>query len=215
MFKEISNIRSFNFDAQRNEIRLKYGLELGELGEHEEVEIEILDENEDEEFFITKQEDGEVNEHENEEFKSQFLDHEIIIEEEYIEEELEDSNEEKAMLDKKTDAERLYRFQCHLCNDKEFFKMHELTTHCKQFHNTKPQVECICGQKLSTWKRLMEHKSRHSKDDKEFSCSECNLSYKTEAAYEKHIDKKHGENAEKYICSRKLTINISILYKSK
>lgn len=141
--------------------------------------------------------------------ESEIIEQEIIEEDFKIEEHFTETDNlsnkkiHKKQSPNRNEIEKLYQFKCHECN-LEFPKMHSLTIHCKQEHNTKPQVECLCGKKLSTWKRLMDHKARHFKDDNAFKCAECNLHYKTLAAYEKHLEKKHGENAEKFICSRKL-----------
>lgn len=127
---------------------------------------------------------------------------------EYIlEEKLVDSNDDNGSLDvqeikekmPRSEIEKLYSFKCHVC-DEEFSKMQNLTDHCKNLHNVAPQVDCHCGKKLSTWKRLMDHRLRHKGND-ELQCLDCKLIYKTQQAYEKHVEKKHGKNAIKFICS--------------
>lgn len=100
----------------------------------------------------------------------------------------------------KTDNEKLYEFRCHICAS-EFPKMQLLTVHCRTIHQTNPQVLCFCGVKLSTWKRLMAHKSKHIKEDDEYKCSWCNISYKTKTAFDKHVKAKHGPDAVKFVCA--------------
>lgn len=100
----------------------------------------------------------------------------------------------------KTENEKLYEFKCHIC-DLEFSKMQLLSAHCRSSHQTNPQVLCWCGVVLSTWKRLMAHKSKHIKEDDEFNCSKCNISYKTKSAFEKHNLTKHGPDAVRFMCA--------------
>lgn len=121
-----------------------------------------------------------------------------------IEEHLEENNleNESFQVEKmtKSEIEKLYQFKCHVCFE-EFSKMQQLTTHCKKDHKEAAQVECICGKRLSSWKRLMDHRTRHFKDKDGYKCNECKLNYKTQQAYDKHMRTKHGENAIKFICS--------------
>lgn len=100
----------------------------------------------------------------------------------------------------KSETEMLYNYQCHVC-EAQFPKMQQLSNHCKKDHNEACQVECTCGKLLSSWKRLMDHRTRHFKDEDGYKCNECKLSYKTQQAYDKHVNKKHGANAIKFICS--------------
>lgn len=60
----------------------------------------------------------------------------------------------------KTEAEKLFEFICHVCKQ-EFNKMNFLTNHTKSEHDCLPQVSCLCGKLLGTWKRLMTHKQKH------------------------------------------------------
>lgn len=60
----------------------------------------------------------------------------------------------------KTEAEKLFEFICHVCKQ-EFNKMNFLTNHTKTEHDCLPQVSCLCGKLLGTWKRLMTHKQKH------------------------------------------------------
>lgn len=100
----------------------------------------------------------------------------------------------------KTESEKLYEFKCHIC-DLEFPKMQLLSVHCRSIHQTSPKVLCWCGAILSTWKRLMAHKSKHIKEDDEYGCKNCKISYKTKSAFEKHNILKHGPDAVKFMCS--------------
>lgn len=100
----------------------------------------------------------------------------------------------------KTESEKLYEFKCHVC-DLEFVKMQLLSSHCRTAHQTNPKVLCWCGAVLSTWKRLMAHKSKHIKEDDEFSCKDCKVSYKTKSAFEKHNLLRHGPNAVRFMCA--------------
>lgn len=102
---------------------------------------------------------------------------------------------------KRTENEKLYEFKCHICGV-EFSKMQLLTTHCKSSHQSFPKVLCWCGAVLSTWKRLMSHKSKHLKQNDQFSCTECKISYKTRIAFEKHFSMKHGPDKERFICTQ-------------
>lgn len=101
----------------------------------------------------------------------------------------------------KTENEKLYEFKCHVCFE-EFPKMQLLSVHCRSTHQTNPQVLCWCGTLLSTWKRLMAHKSKHTKESDEYNCSRCNISYKTKSAFDKHVNAKHGPDAVKFVCSQ-------------
>ena len=203
MFGEIYGNKSLD---EINSIRSRYNLELGTI-------IEENHENSFGQINLIVKDECDIHNESIEIDDSEIIEQEVIEEEFIIEEHLEEADvkdfniiDSKKALKKqsinKTDLEKLYQFKCHECNE-EFMKMHPLAVHCKQEHNTKPQVECLCGKKLSTWKRLMDHKARHFKDENPYRCNECNLHYKTIAAYEKHLEKKHGENAEKFICSRK------------
>lgn len=98
-------------------------------------------------------------------------------------------------------VEKLYEFICHVCELK-FHDMRELSNHCSSIHQDKPKVQCWCGSILNSWKRLMAHKSKHTKKKEEFSCTECKTSYNTLVAYEKHFQSKHGPDKIRYICSQ-------------
>lgn len=102
---------------------------------------------------------------------------------------------------RKTENEKLYEFKCHVCGQ-EFSKMQVLSAHCRIEHQTQAQVSCWCGKLLSSWKRLMAHKSKHIQDNDEFACKLCSISYKKKSAFDKHVKTKHGPNAEKFICSQ-------------
>jgi uncharacterized C2H2 Zn-finger protein len=192
MFDEIGENPSMSV-SKLNEIRAQYELE----SITEAIEEEMLVENYEETIESI-----------HEEILEPEIIEEYIFEEEDTEPEQQQENETKSCSKRpldKTDGDKLFNFKCHEC-DEEFAKMQLLTAHCKSAHNTKPQIECVCGKKLSTWKRLLEHKAKHFQNDENsgFTCVQCNLNYKTLQAYEKHKEKKHGENAEKFICSREL-----------
>lgn len=101
----------------------------------------------------------------------------------------------------KTENEKLYEFKCHKCAE-EFPKMQMLSSHCRSEHQTIPQVLCWCGTVLSTWKRLMAHKSKHINEADEFTCGLCRISYKKKSAFDKHNATRHGPDAERFICSQ-------------
>lgn len=125
-----------------------------------------------------------------------------------VEEHLEDDNEDSFEMTEdsndreqsKEDINKLYKFNCHVCNE-EFTKMKDLTLHCKTSHETLPQVECFCGKRLNSWKRLIDHRVRHFKEENQYNCFHCKLNYKTLPALQKHLENKHGENAVKWVCS--------------
>lgn len=195
MFEELEGVKSLDeINAIRSRYDLEPGIILDDQNDPNSSQLPLLVKDE----SVIYTESIEIDD-------SEVIDEEIIETEYIIEEHLDDSETERNLTKKqsqnKSDIEKLYQFKCHECNQ-EFTKMNLLSVHCKQEHNTKPQVECLCGKKLSTWKRLMDHKARHFKDENALKCAECNLHYKTAAAYEKHLEKKHGDNAEKFICSR-------------
>lgn len=131
---------------------------------------------------------------------TQEIDEHYLIEEHLDDDEDEplDIKESKKM--SKDEIEKFYTYQCHLC-DEEFSNMQQLTDHCRNLHDTSSQVECLCGKKLDTWKKLMDHRKDHSNERNKFQCFDCKLNYKTYQAYEKHLARKHGENSIKFICS--------------
>lgn len=101
----------------------------------------------------------------------------------------------------KTENEKLYEFKCHVCGE-EYPKMQVLSIHCRTVHQTNPQVLCWCGALLSTWKRLMAHKSKHIQENDEYKCDCCSISYKTKTAFEKHLKARHGPDGPiKFVCS--------------
>lgn len=94
-------------------------------------------------------------------------------------------------LAEKTEDEKLFTFQCHLCYHPEFTKMNILSLHCKQVHNSSPRVLCCyaeCGAVLSTWRRLMIHKEKHFPNDDQLRCSECLKVYITPAGLLRHME---------------------------
>lgn len=134
-----------------------------------------------------------------------------FINEEYIEEHLQEEpptpdpeklkrRPQKKNL-QKTENEKLYEFKCHKC-PQEFPKMQMLSSHCRSEHQTNPQVLCWCGTVLSTWKRLMAHKSKHINEAEEFTCEICRISYKKKTAFEKHYESRHGPDAVRFICTQ-------------
>lgn len=171
-----------------NIVREKFGLAQGfvledfEGDEDETVTIMIKDDEE-----MESENDGAVEEYLEDDVELEPLTSPIIA-------------RQKRKLEK-TENEKLYEFNCHVC-DQEFPKMQLLAAHCRSEHQTQPQVLCWCGTMLSTWKRLMAHKTKHLKDSGEFNCGDCGVSYKTKSAYEKHVSVKHGPDAVKFICSQ-------------
>jgi Zinc-finger double-stranded RNA-binding/Zinc finger, C2H2 type len=164
-----------------NAIRAKYEL------------LPIIEEND---LEKTEEESMVFYEEGNDDFQAEY-----IIEEEHLEDHLEEAAEKCNKPATKENIERLFLFKCHVCCE-EFPKMQQLSTHCKSIHNETPLVECVCGKILSSWKRLMDHRARHLKDENEYKCTECKLSYKTQLAYQKHIEKKHGKyEVNKFVCT--------------
>lgn len=79
----------------------------------------------------------------------------------------------------KSEEEKLFIFQCHVCLQPEFTNMKLLSVHCKTLHNCLPLVKCCseeCDAKLSTWRRLLIHKEKHfpNSDGSKLRCGECN-----------------------------------------
>ncbi|CRL07503.1 CLUMA_CG020469, isoform A [Clunio marinus] len=187
MFKELrdySDLHSTELsENELNTFRSRFGLK--KINGSGEKDIHIEKEEEIHEFVMPSEEDH---------HKESGIDQ--IIEIKSIKEITNRKTKEK---NEQTDTEKLYEFKCHVCNE-EFTKMPLLTRHCHAVHQTTPQVLCFCGTFLSSWKRLMAHKSKHIKDDNGFKCNKCSISYKTLSAYEKHLNTKHGPNAVKFIC---------------
>lgn len=78
---------------------------------------------------------------------------------------------------KRTEDEKLFNFQCHICQHPMFSSMKTLTLHCRIEHNCLPFVKCCsadCEASLSTWRRLLIHKDKHFPDNDKPRCNECN-----------------------------------------
>lgn len=91
----------------------------------------------------------------------------------------------------KTEDEKLFTFQCHICSHPEFLKMKLLSMHCRQIHSSLPQVRCCsedCGAVLSTWRRLLIHKEKHFPNEERLRCPECLKVYSTLAGLERHLN---------------------------
>lgn len=121
---------------------------------------------------------------------------ESYIEEEVVEETLEATQMHRLTLptasDKKTEDEQFFSFTCHICNHPEFLSMKALTAHCKEEHNTIPQVRCCsdqCDSVLSTWRRLLIHKEKHFPSDERLKCPQCQRQYVTQAKLDLHMEK--------------------------
>lgn len=187
MFDELQSAES---EIEMMRIRARFGLELEE--EHlEESSVLVKEEESADEVFTeyllpTEGDDTEL----------------------YLEEGSEIESEKKTARKsyqrrkvEKTENEKLYEFKCHMCGE-EFLKMQALSVHCRSNHQTNPQVLCFCGTILSTWKRLMAHKSKHIKEDDDYKCDCCSISYKTKSAFEKHLKTRHGPDGPiKFVCS--------------
>lgn len=187
MFDELKN---FNRD-QMNSIRLQYQLPPLPANENDNVDqvqvIMKIGEAEDIVHSIT------IINDESQEF----------IVEEHLEGDDHDTfemTEESDHEQPKTNENKLYKFQCHVC-DEEFSKMKDLTLHCKNFHDTMPQVQCTCGKILNSSKKLSDHRMKHFKEENNYTCFDCKLYYKTRPAYDKHMENKHGKNAVSWVCS--------------
>lgn len=186
MFDELQSAQS---DEEISKIRSKFGF--SEIMKEENDLIIVKDEDCDEiytEYLIPT--DGE-----NETTTEEYLDET----EETPKMEMKKKTYRRKL--EKTENEKLYEFKCHICSD-EFPKMQALSNHCRTTHQTNPQVLCWCGTLLSTWKRLMAHKSKHIQEDDEYKCDCCSISYKTKTAFEKHLKTRHGPDGPiKFVCS--------------
>ena len=97
----------------------------------------------------------------------------------------------KSQANEKTEDEKMFNFQCHICQHSEFLKMKILSAHCRTEHNCLPRVKCCsdkCDSVLSTWRRLMIHKEEHFPNHERLRCPECNKVYSTTAFLEKHME---------------------------
>ena len=92
-------------------------------------------------------------------------------------------------------------FQCHICHLK-YVKMCFLSSHTRHVHNCLPQVKCLCGKILGTWKGLMLHRKKHYPEKVEYECKECNKGYQLKVTYETHMRTKHGPLSKKLACSQ-------------
>jgi hypothetical protein len=136
---------------------------------HESLEeTEIIDEQIEEIY-----EDEEIIQNVEEEIYLEALEAETETEETIFQDE-----ESFKKLDK-TEDEKYFRFQCHICDEPEFQNMRSLTNHCKSIHDALPLVKCCsenCNSVLSTWRRLLIHKEKHfpSETSSKFRCDSCN-----------------------------------------
>lgn len=140
--------------------------------EYDEVIYEALDEfpeAEEEEQFESIKEEIEEEEEENIEYEVESID--------YIEESV--------------DERKPFVFKCHLCSVDPFEQMHSLSNHTRQVHKSLPKVACTCGRFLSTWESLMNHKRKHSSQQRTFKCSECDSCFRTKTGLSIHIKFKH------------------------
>lgn len=78
--------------------------------------------------------------------------------------------------------------------------MNQLVTHCEKIHNSNPQVSCICGSFLKTTNSVLVHRKKHNMK-KSIKCSFCKFTFVSQVNLEKHVFKKHGENAKKFVCA--------------
>lgn len=132
-------------------------------------------------------------------FTEQVVEEEIIVEmvepieveeiavEEIIEEEMieEVSDDEKEV----TEIDKMFNFQCHICEDVIFYKFYDLHHHVKNNHLCAPQVKCCdpkCGKILCTWRRLMIHKEKHFPSEEALKCETCFRIFGTVKSLEKH-----------------------------
>lgn len=99
----------------------------------------------------------------------------------------------------KTEAEKLFKFKCHICDEPEYTKMFLLKAHCQKLHNCLPSVQCTCGKMLSTWRRLLIHKEKHfPRENCQTKCSDCGLVFANLKNLDNHIEKAHKNT---YVCS--------------
>lgn len=197
----ISHIESIIPDDQYGSF--EFTAEEIEEKDDEEIVTEILDEAEsslivqDEEFSIEEE---------------VFMEEEV---EDYITEDniTEDFNQQsqprpqqkifakqRNLVTEKTEDEKLFTFQCHLCTQPEFLKMKLLALHCKEIHDCLPLVHCCspdCEAVLSTWRRLLIHKEKHFPNDENLRCPECQKVYVTTAGFNKHMEKHNL----RFVCS--------------
>lgn len=106
------------------------------------------------------------------------------------------------------DDEKLFTFICHKCDVAEFDKMYQLSSHTRSKHNCLPQVKCFCDKFISTSKGLMRHRAKHFPKPTDLRCSACNKLFKTHEWLKKHFEKFHGNNKQRFICSREFCIPI-------
>jgi hypothetical protein len=77
-----------------------------------------------------------------------------------------------------------------------------LKTHCNTKHNCPPQVICICGKILATWKRLVIHKAKHFPQSTKYKCAICSMSYQKQSTYDAHMQSKHGPGKKVHVCKQ-------------
>lgn len=116
-----------------------------------------------------------------------------------------DNDENFSVVEEKFDVEETViihessgDFICHICSV-DFKDMQSLEIHCHESHSSHPQVMCICGEVIDSLDTYNSHQALHH-NETEYNCDICNITYKTQVAFEKHKKLKHGENAEKFIC---------------
>lgn len=123
-----------------------------------------------------------------EEVIEEFIEDIKLLEEIHGEELIEELNESSDFI---SENEKLFNFQCHLCEALTFPRFKHLESHTKNSHNCLPQVLCCsekCGKVLSTWRRLMIHKEKHfpSTNGSIMRCEECFRIFTTKVGFEKH-----------------------------
>lgn len=218
--ESIDDLTIVRLNAYRSHFQLSM-LIADEDVEEEMENIEVVEECEESEVI----EENDENRYENVEMDSVIYEEPVEeaeeIVEEYLEEEHEDCSykiimvqdfqkenvvEEKSMDDETTknvsrpDYEKLFTFQCHLCDEPEFSKMTDLTVHCREIHNALPSVRCCsqdCGKMLSTWRRLIIHKERHFPSEEALKCHQCHRVFTTFIGLERH-KKRHTTS---YVCT--------------
>lgn len=147
-------------------------LKLEELSQ----DVEIITEMEQSEVsLITQDEDYDI---EGESYDEQFVEVVVSVQ----------TSDNNSIV--KTDVEKMFTFQCHLCSHEEFTNMKLLSRHCREVHNALPMVKCCsdeCESVLSTWRRLMIHKDKHFPHDDQIKCNECQKVYLSAARLERHM----------------------------
>ena len=105
--------------------------------------------------------------------------------------------EEKALVDKNKEQNKLHSFQCDMCS--KVFKTQYLLTNHSRTHTGERPFQCgICGKAFTTKSHMIRHERIHL-DQKPFKCNVCEKTYATKyqvTDHEKKHNKKISEKSE-------------------